>query len=130
MDAHQPGQSSVALYLAFQSVVVTGWWAWLALSPPCIPLFRSHSTPDGVLVDFWLADLLLVAGGSALASVLVWRRSACQIPMLWFLSGSLLYATLYSVGATLRSGGGWLAVALMTPASVMTCLAATWMTRR
>lgn len=113
-------RNAVTLYLAAQATAVLAWWAALLSRPDLISYFHSDATSAAAILDLWLADLTLVAGGSAVAAVLVARDSQSRMPALWILIGAVLYATLTTFGASLRSGGGWLAVAFMTPAAIMT----------
>lgn len=122
--------AAVVLYLGLQAFAVTVWWCLLVVSPDLIPLFRSQAMPDSVLLDLWLADLSLIALGSALVSGFVYHEAGARVPAAWFLTGAVWYAALFSVGGSLRSGGGWLAVALMSTAAIITFACAISVTRR
>lgn len=111
---------SPALYLFAQSALAAGWWALLVIRPESRTWFRPLDGPDVMLLAFWIADLACVVLGSAVAAWLVHRRDARRSTALAFLSGAMVYATLYCAALSIMTGEAWLGVALMLPATVVT----------
>jgi hypothetical protein len=123
-------RNSIAAYFALQSAAVVAWWVALHENPGLIPLFRSADSSDSAILNLWLADLAMIAGGSAVAAAAIAKNLSFRIPGIWTLAGAILYATLLTLGSSLRSSGGWLAVALMGSAAIMTMACAISETRR
>lgn len=109
-------------YLALQATGVVGWWVALLVRPE----WRGHFQFDSeiALLAFWLPDLLLLAGASAIVSGLCFRRHPVAVPGIWFVAGGVSYATLYCLAGSLRTDTGWLGVVLMAPAMLVTVVLA------
>jgi protein-S-isoprenylcysteine O-methyltransferase Ste14 len=105
-------------YLALQATGVAGWWVALLVRPE----WRWHFQFDSeiALMAFWLPDLLLLAGASAIVSRLCFRRHQFAVPGIWFVAGGVSYATLYCLAGSLRTNAGWLGVVLMAAAMLVT----------
>jgi hypothetical protein len=115
-----------SVYLLAQAVLAVGWWALLALSPADRLWFRPSSGTDDMLLAFWLADLLCIAGGSLLAAWWLRVGHRRRVHALWFLSGAIAYATLYCLALVAMTGEAWLGAILMVPAASVTV----WITWR
>ena len=113
-------KSAPVIYLLLQSFLTVGWWALLVLSPAARAHFMPRGAPDYALLSFWLADLICIAGGSALASWWLCRRDGRSSAVLWFTSGSTVYGALYCVVLTAITGQAILAAAMMLPAAAAT----------
>ncbi|HEV2146005.1 MAG TPA: isoprenylcysteine carboxylmethyltransferase family protein [Longimicrobiaceae bacterium] len=107
------------IYFLLQAGGVVGWWALLWLHPEYRIPFQLDVRSETALLAFWLPDLVLLAGGSLAASVWSFRRSALLPYALWFVTGSVSYATLYCLAGALITNGGWLSVVLMAPAMLL-----------
>ena len=112
------------LYLIAQAGLTLGWWLLLVSVPESRALFKAADHPDGALLAFWLADLVAVAGGSALAGVLLLKGDRRATGALWFTCGALVYAALYCIAVTSMTGDAGLATGLMVPAATVTVLIA------
>ena len=75
---------------------------------------------DTVLMAFWLPDLVLLSVGSLVAGVCARLESPLLPGALWFVSGTIAYATLYCLAFAMMTNTGWLGVVLMTPAMIIT----------
>ncbi len=107
---------SAGIYFAFQAVAVVVWWLLLLLVPSSRGYFQMGAGSEATLLAFWLPDLLLIAAGSAVASGLCFFDSKLIPPALWFVCGSITYATLYCLAYAVLTDTGWLGVTLMLPA--------------
>lgn len=108
------------VYLSVQSILVAVWWMVIATRPDVRDLFRPVDAPDLMLMSFWLADMVCVASGSAIAAFMIHRREARRLPALWFTSGAMVYATLYCIVITAMTGEAILGMLLMAPATAIT----------
>lgn len=109
------------IYLAIQAAAVLAWWALLFLAPAHRARFQFGAS-DASLMAFWLPDLLLIAGGSAVSSYL-WKRDSDLAPaVLCLTAGAVLYATLYCLTSALTFDSGWLGFTLMAPAALLTSI--------
>jgi hypothetical protein len=102
-------------FLIVQSTGVLLWWALMLLFPAARTSFLAPGAPDTTLFAFFLADLLLYAGGSFLAAYGLARDRRWAWPVLCAHAGAAVYATLYGLALPLFSGGGWLGAVLMAP---------------
>ena len=93
--------------------------------PRFLALFvPSTRGPEGLLT-FWLADLALFVGGSALGAAATRGRWSSARPLLWAVAGATAYAALWCVAQTIWTGEGWWCTLLMSPAALCT-LACAW----
>lgn len=106
-----------AWYFILQGCIIALWWAMLWLKPEARELFRM-GTSDTVLLSFWASDILLGLG-SLLGGVLLFRRNAFAPFILWLIAGSAGGGTLYTLAFALYSDSGWLGVAMMLPAMIL-----------
>lgn len=85
--------------------------------------------PQGVLLPFVLADLLLFVGAGLAAAYGIWRDSAWAREALLVHTGAACYAFLYTITQYCLTGETWLSVVAMTPGFVLLPVAC-WMLRR
>jgi len=72
--------------------------------------------PEGVVLSFWLADFVVLVGGSIAAAAAGARGRSWARAALTCVAGGALYATLWCI-ATGAMGLGWLSAGLMLPCS-------------
>jgi protein-S-isoprenylcysteine O-methyltransferase Ste14 len=113
MKIHQ----TASIYFAFQGIAVIAWWLLLVFYPPSRIWFQLGDSPT-VLMAFWLPDLFLLAIGSLTVGGFCWFESRFTQMGLWFVTGTITYATLYCLSFTLMTDTGWLGVVAMFPAMI------------
>ncbi len=106
-----------AWYFILQGCIIALWWCVLLLEPESRELFRMGSS-DTALLSFWASDILL-AGSSLLGGILLFRRTALAPFILWLVAGSAGGGTLYTLAFAVYSDSGWLGVAMMLPAMIL-----------
>jgi protein-S-isoprenylcysteine O-methyltransferase Ste14 len=116
---------AVAAYFALQGAGVVLWWAMLFVAPLARGRFQMSAAPDHTLMAFALADLVILAPASLLGAGLLMRRDARAPGILWLAAGAAAYAALYCLAYALRADAGWLGVALMLPAALLSVVCAT-----
>lgn len=109
-------------YFAFQAGAISLWWILLWRFPELRRLFLPATSPEHDLLAFWLPDLALGALGSLLAAVLFFTRAPWLIPLVWTVTGAMLYAALYCFTWSFLTDSAWWNVALMTPAAFFSAL--------
>jgi hypothetical protein len=109
-------------YLLSQAVLVAAWWIALVLAPAVRGWFVPTDAPDYLVLAFWLADLVCVVFGSAVAAWAVHGRHTGKALVLSFTSGALVYGLLYCVALSMLTGEAWPGVLLMAPATILTLL--------
>jgi protein-S-isoprenylcysteine O-methyltransferase Ste14 len=107
-----------SLYFAVQGVAVFLWWILLFAVPDTRAYFRMGDS-DAILLAFWLPDLFLLAVGSLVAAVLIRSDSGLMQFVVWFVVGTIAYATLYCLAFAMMTDTGWLGVVLMFPAMIV-----------
>lgn len=105
-------------YFMVQGAAVILWWILLFTVPQSRAYFRMGDS-DVVLLAFWLPDLLLLGIGSIVTSHWIRTESRLMPLALWFVTGTLTYATLYCLAFALLTDTGWLGVVLMAPAMIV-----------
>lgn len=105
-------------YLAAQAFLVGAWWVVLCTVPATRPPFVIADWPLATLSAFALPDVAVIVGGSAIAAYGVHTARPWARTLLAAVTGAVVYATLWCLGAVLATGAGWLGVALMLPAGV------------
>lgn len=108
---------SAAIYFSLQGVAIIFWWILLLFFPESHSFFQMGDS-ETVLLAFWLPDLFLLAAGSLIASVFCFFESKFLSLALWFVTGSISYATIYCLAFALMTDSGWVGVALMMPATL------------
>lgn len=103
----------VAAYFLLQAVAVGAWWMLLNLYPPAARWFVPSSFPTDSLTNFWLADSLMLIGGSLVTAQAVRRQVAWATTAVWSVAMVSCYPTFWCLAASLRTNAGWIATALM-----------------
>jgi protein-S-isoprenylcysteine O-methyltransferase Ste14 len=110
---------SAGIYFAFQAVAVAIWWLVLLFIPSSRIYFQMGSdSSNATLLAFWLPDLFLLAAGSAIAGALCFLNSKLLPLAMWFVCGTIAYATFYCLAFALLTDTGWLGVTMMMPATL------------
>ncbi len=112
-------------YLLLQAVAMIGWWALLLWLPSSIAWFQPQSWPASTLLSFWLADGIVLIGGSFVCALLVGFKAAQASLALWMLAAAVWYPTLYCIGVSTLTGEAWLAAGLMSCMAGLTLSMAT-----
>lgn len=99
--------------------------AALFIVPKSIRWFQPASWPDGALLGFWLADGMLVVGGSLATAFMVLKRLPHSGIAIWMLAATTWYPTLYCIGVSTLTGEAWLASGLMSCMAGLTLSMAT-----
>lgn len=118
-------QKIIASYLVIQAAGTAGWWALLFWVRDSVSWFQPDDWPADALLGFWLADFLLLVGGSiAVAAAVVAERPWAGIAI-WSLAAAVWYPTLYCIGVSVLTDGEWIASAMMTSMAGLTLAMAT-----
>jgi len=118
------GRRIGAWYFIAQGLAITAWWTWLTVAPSARALFVPPGASDADLLAFRLPDLLVAVPTSLIAGAGLLVGSRWAIPLAWAATGTIVYAFAYcSAWAVLRQGG-WLSVALMAPAALLSTVSA------
>lgn len=105
----------VASYLVIQAAGTTGWLALLFWVRGSVRWFQPGDWPANALLGFWLADFVLLVGGSiGVAGAMISEKSWAGIAI-WSLAAAVWYPTLCCIGsddrhdwADVRSNGDFL----------------------
>ncbi|MGB0766177.1 MAG: methyltransferase family protein [Phycisphaeraceae bacterium] len=108
-----------------QAFGIAGWWVLLVLMPDARGLFFPEALAGDPLMSFWLADLVLLCGGSALVAWLTATNRPAAGAGAWFLGGAFYYPAVYCLVVSHRYGEGELGVAAMFAGGGMTLAMAT-----
>lgn len=103
----------VSAYLLIQAVGVAVWWGVLIGYPPSVKWFQPREWPAESLIAFWLADGLLIIGGSLAVAVSVWLNHKWSATLVWMLAAMTWYPTLVCLAVSIQSGEAWIASAMM-----------------
>lgn len=109
---------SASIYFALQGIAVFAWWTWLFF----VPLSRKYfqmGADENTLLAFWLPDLFLLGAGSLVASALCFFDNKFLSVAVWFVAGLISYASFYCLAFALLTDTGWLGIALMFPAMIL-----------
>jgi protein-S-isoprenylcysteine O-methyltransferase Ste14 len=115
----------VTTYLLAQAFGTTAWWCALFVAPESIYWFHPAGWPDGALLGLWLADGLLIVGGSLATAFLIRKRFPHAGIAIWMLAATTWYPTLYCIGVSALTGEAWVASGLMCCMAGMTLSMAT-----
>jgi protein-S-isoprenylcysteine O-methyltransferase Ste14 len=111
-------------YFACQGLAVVAWWGYLA----AVPAARSSFLPPGAsvleLLAFRLPDLLVLVPASLIASVAILTRRSWALVPAWMSAGATVYAFAYCVAWSSLRDGGWINVAAMAPAALLSTVSA------
>lgn len=105
------------VYFAVQGVAVIAWWILLFVVPDSRKYFQMGES-ETTLLAFWLPDLFLLAVGSLAVSAFVWFENRFTGVAVWFVVGTISYATFYCLAFAMMTDSGWLGVVLMFPAMI------------
>lgn len=100
-----------------QAVAVVLWWVGMKGVPGVYELFAYPGLSREQLFWFGLPDLVVLGGGALWAG----RREGSRIAGAVVLGG-FLYATLWCLSASVRTGGGWFGTMLMSLAVMLNVL--------
>lgn len=103
------------IYFAFQGIGVIIWWCLLFFYPRSRAYFQMGGS-ENILLSFWLPDLFLLAVGSLFASWFIRTENKLATIAMWFVTGTISYASLYCYSFALITDTGWLGVLFMFPA--------------
>ncbi|MBV6495159.1 MAG: isoprenylcysteine carboxylmethyltransferase family protein [Acidobacteria bacterium ACB1] len=121
---------TASFYLAFQGSVVIAWWITLMAYPSLRSVFALEPGSETSLLAFWFADLAFLGIGSLVAAYLAWREHEAMQPAMWFVTGAISYATIYTLSFAAMTDQGWLGVLLMLPAMLLSGVFATGLSMR
>ncbi len=110
-------EKSGTLYFAFQGFAVIAW-QFLLFAVPASRKYFQLGDNETILLTFWLPDLFLLAVGSLVLSLLIALNNRFMTVALWFVVGTISYATFYCFSFALMTDTGWLGVVAMFPAMV------------
>jgi protein-S-isoprenylcysteine O-methyltransferase Ste14 len=107
---------SAFLYFAIQGLAVITWWIILYARPVVRSYFQLEPESQNSLIAFWLPDLVFIASGSLAAALLIYLQNKYESAAMWFVTGAVSYAAVYTLAFSLMTDRGWLGVTLMLPA--------------
>jgi hypothetical protein len=110
-------EKSAIIYFTFQGIAVIAWWILLITVPVSRKYFQLGDS-ETVLLAFCLPDLFLFAIGSLVLSLLIAFNNRFMAIVLWFVVGTISYATLYCLSFALLTDTGWLGVTAMFTAMI------------
>ena len=111
-------------YFLVQALGIAAWWMYLSVEPSAVPLFLPRGAAEADLRAFQVPDLLVAVPVSLAASASIFLALRWAMPLAWFAAGAMVYAFVYCVGWSIWRGGGWLNVALMAPAALLSTIGA------
>lgn len=106
-------------YFAAQSLAFAAWWAALLSVPGWRAHFRPAAADDLDLLAFALPDLAIAVPLGLVAAATFGRASGWCRAAAWAAAGAVAYSGAYVVAWAVLRDGGWLAVAAMVPAAVL-----------
>lgn len=110
-------RQTAAVYFAFQGIAVLVWWILLIVVPTSRKYFQMGDN-ENILLAFWLPDLFLLAIGSLILSWLIIVNHQFMPIVLWFVVGTISYASFYCLAFAWQTDTGWLGVMAMFPAMI------------
>lgn len=121
---------TAALYFIAQAIAVVAWWFGLVVWPDVRIYFQLEAGSQTSLMAFWMPDLAFIAFGSAAVAVLIVKRNRLETAALWFVTGAVSYAAIYTFSFALITDRGWLGVVLMLPTMLWSGVFATALTMK
>jgi protein-S-isoprenylcysteine O-methyltransferase Ste14 len=118
------GTSFSWIFFVVQSTAFAGWWLYLWLVPSSRSAFLPPGASETELLAFALPDLGIIVLSSISSAIAIVYGARWSLPLSWFTAGAVVYATGYCVAWAALRDGGWLGVALMSPAAMLSTLAA------
>lgn len=109
---------SAPIYFAFQGVAVIAWWLLLITVPTSRKYFQMGES-ETILLAFWLPDLFFLAIGSLVVSWLIVIDHGFKLIGVWFVIGTISYASFYCLSFAWITDTGWLGVVAMFPAMIV-----------
>lgn len=100
-------KNGIIFYLLAQGVGGILWWYLLIQMPESRAFFLSDTLSERVLISFWLPDFSIFIVGSLVAAYGFSRTQVWSLPVIYFLTGGISYASLYCVALSLSTHGGW-----------------------
>ncbi len=111
-------------YFTAQGLAFAAWWAYLFWVPAGRQTFVPPGASELDLLAFCLPDLLVAVPASLAAGVAFLRRLRWTLPLVWLAAGAVDYAFVYCVSWSWLREGGWISVAFMAPAALLSTVAA------
>lgn len=111
-------------YFIVQGCAILAWWIALASSPGARAWFIPPGASELELLAFRLPDLLVAAPASFAGGVAILTGRRWAVPLAWVVAGAVDYAFVYCVAWSMLRDGGWLGVALMAPAALLSTVSA------
>lgn len=118
-------QKIIASYLLIQAAGTAGWWALLFWVRDSVRWFQPEDWPADALLGFWLADFVLLVGGSIVVAGAIISEKPWSGIAIWSLAAAVWYPTLYCIGASVLTDDAWIASAMMTGMAGLTLAMAT-----
>jgi len=115
----------VAIYLVFQAVGTAAWWALLLAVRDSVSWFQPGDWPADALLGFWLADSILLIGGSIVVAGAILSEKPWATIAIWSLAAAVWYPTLYCIGVSILTDEAWIASAMMVSMAGLTLAMAT-----
>lgn len=103
----------VAAYFFAQAIVTAAWWGVLVACPASVKWFLPGIWQPESLLSFWLADFMLIVGGSASVGIGILRRARWASIGVWGMAAVTWYPTLVCLAASLLTGEAWIASSMM-----------------
>jgi hypothetical protein len=109
-----------------QGVTIAAWWLYLFAQPAHRRYFLPAGASEPDLLAFLVPDLGIAVPASLAAGVTLLNpyRSSWSLAFSWAAAGAVDYAFFYCVAWSALRGGGWLSVAVMAPAALLSTVAA------
>lgn len=111
----------VSLYFAAQGTSTVLWWFVMFLLHGARPIFFPHEIP---YQSFILPDLLFFVCGSFACAFAVRTGGRRMQVYLWLTAGGIIYATLLTITACIRTNEAWPGALAMSCAATGTLLCA------
>ncbi|HAA55849.1 MAG TPA: hypothetical protein DCE42_13890 [Myxococcales bacterium] len=105
-----------ALYFTLQGAGIITWWLAMFAFPSIQKHFQAYPVTKNVQPSALYPDLILLAGGSWLCALLLWRapRHVWSQRAAWSMVGAFAYPAIHATSTMWRAGGkGWAATMLM-----------------
>lgn len=115
----------VATYFLVQAVGTAAWWVLLLAFPPSVSWFQPSDWPADSLRAFWLADFVLIVGGSVVAATGVCWRTSWATTCVWAVAAVTWYPTLFCIATSILTNEAWIASSIMTSMASLSLAMAT-----
>jgi protein-S-isoprenylcysteine O-methyltransferase Ste14 len=118
-------QKIIASYLVIQAAGTAGWWVLLFWVRDSVCWFQPSDWPADALLGFWLADFVMLVGGSSVVAAAVVAEKPWAGIAIWSLATAVWYPALNCIGVSVLTGDAWIASAMMTSMAGLTLAMAT-----